>query len=418
MLVPAAAFAQEGKKAEKKQQVEEHLQNHYKLYGFVRNYFAFDTRESVAGTEDLFYYLPEDVDYNAEGDDLNAIPSFRFAALTTRLGLDVYGYQVKGYKFGAKVEADFYCGVSGVTGTATLRLRQAYLTVDKNRRSWKVGQAWHPMAADMPDVFSLEVGVPFDPFSRTPQVTFDLGLGKGFSLTASALWQMQYTSTGPNGASANYIKYGCTPEAYLAFNFKNENLLFRLGADVLSIKPRNYGTVTRDSGEEVEVKVDDRLTTLNLYFYGQEKFGNLTWKQKILFLNDGSHMNTVGGYGVSAINDDGSWEYSATRSLSCWTSLAYKIKSWTPSVFFGYIKEFGTADEIVGDFWAKNNAGSLNQMFRIQPEVVYTIGKFQVGLEYMFTDVQYGTSNARKQVVEDLRWVCNHRVQAMLKYNF
>ena len=29
-------------------------ENHFKFYGFVRNFFAFDTRESVAGTGDLF----------------------------------------------------------------------------------------------------------------------------------------------------------------------------------------------------------------------------------------------------------------------------------------------------------------------------------------------------------------------------
>ena len=31
-----------------------------KWYGFIRNYYTFDTRESVAGTEDFFYYLPKD----------------------------------------------------------------------------------------------------------------------------------------------------------------------------------------------------------------------------------------------------------------------------------------------------------------------------------------------------------------------
>ncbi len=410
--------------------VKEHLENHFKVYGFVRNYFAFDTRESSAGTEDLYYYMPKDRNLNAEGDDLNAIPSFRWAALTTRVGLDVSGYEIKGYKFGAKVETDFYCGVSGVTGTAQLRLRQAFVTVNKDWRTWKVGQAWHPMAADFPDILSLEVGVPFGAFSRTPQVALDFDLGKGFSLTASALWQMQYTSTGPDpdnwskaAASANFIKYGCTPEGYLGLNFKNKNLLFRLGADVLSIKPRNYGIIMKDINgdsvdEEVKVKVNDRITTFDLFFYGQEKIGNFTWKQKVTYVNDGSHLNFVGGYGVSAKNADGSWEYSATRNLSAWTTFAYKAKAWTPSLSLGYIKEFGTSKDIVGDFWAKNSAGSVNQMFRVQPDILYTIGKFQVGLEYMYTGVEYGKANARKLAATDLHWVGNHRVQARVKYNF
>ena len=55
------------------------------LYGFIRNYYAFDTRESVAGTEDFFYYLPKDE--NKKGDvDLNEQSSLRYAAITSRIG--------------------------------------------------------------------------------------------------------------------------------------------------------------------------------------------------------------------------------------------------------------------------------------------------------------------------------------------
>ena len=57
--------------------VKEHLQNHFKFYGFIRNYFTFDTRESVSGTGNLFYYLPKDESLNSKGEDLNAQSSFR-----------------------------------------------------------------------------------------------------------------------------------------------------------------------------------------------------------------------------------------------------------------------------------------------------------------------------------------------------
>ena len=68
-----------------------------KPYGFVRNYFAFDTRESIALTEDFFYYVPKD-ELIVDGEDLNAQTAFRFAALTTRLGVDLVGYE---YDIGA-----------------------------------------------------------------------------------------------------------------------------------------------------------------------------------------------------------------------------------------------------------------------------------------------------------------------------
>jgi len=407
LAICAGAFAQEQQAAKPEQ--------HFKWYGFVRTYFAFDTRVSIAGTEDLYFYMPKDRNISPEtGEDLNADPSFRFAALTSRVGLDVLGYKVQDYNIGAKIEADFYAGVSGVTGTAQLRLRQAYVTVDRDWRSWKIGQAWHPMAADLPDIFSLESGAPFGPFSRTPQVNFDLRFTENWTLTAAALWQMQYTSTGPEGASANYIKYGCTPEFYLGATYKFDKGLVRLGGDVLSIKPRQYNTAKTK-------KVSDRLTTVNIFQYGQFKFGDFTLKEKVTFANDGGHFNMVGGYGVYAVDDADNWYYNATRNLSGWATLQYKKKglNWVPSVFLGYCKNFGTGKAIIEDlFYYKNNASTVNRMFRIQPEILYNIGKLQFGAEYMATAVEYGKANEFMVVYKDLHWVCNHRIQALVKYNF
>lgn len=385
----------------------------FKFYGFVRNYFAFDTREGAAGTEDLYYYVPLDKNISAEGVDLNANPSFRFAALTTRLGVDIKSPEISGYRFGAKIETDFYAGLNGSTGTAQLRLRQAYATVDKGARNWKIGQAWHPMAADLPDIYSLESGAPFGPFSRTPQVQFNGRINNHCSFTAAALWQMQYTSTGPEGASANYIKYSCVPEFYLGANYNADNLLFRVGVDVLSIKPRKNDGV---------VKVSDRLTTATIFEYGQYKYGDWTFKEKITFSGDGSHFNLIGGYGVSGLDADGSFRYSPTRTLAGWATASYHKKDsrWTTSMLAGWSHNFGTAKEIyAGDmFWCKNYANKIAGLFRLQPEVVYTIGKLQFGMEYMLTGVRYGTPNEYKHATSDLHLVCNNRFQAMVKYNF
>ena len=134
LLLALPSFAA-SKESKDNAPVKEHLQNHFKFYGFIRNFFAFDTRESTAGTGDLFYYLPKDQKLNELGDDLNAMPSFRFLALTSRVGVDVSGYQVGSTSFGAKFEADFYSGLSSsatsskINGAAQLRLRQAYVTI-------------------------------------------------------------------------------------------------------------------------------------------------------------------------------------------------------------------------------------------------------------------------------------------------
>jgi hypothetical protein len=391
----------------------------FKPYGFVRNYFAYDSRVSTAGTEDFYYWMPKDVKM-VGGEDVNNVSSFRFAALTSRLGLDIVGYEIDGYKISARFETDFYSGLTGNTGTAQLRLRQAFVTVAKDQRTWKIGQTWHPMAADLPDIFSLESGAPFGPFSRTPQVQFDVKLSDAVSFTTAALWQMQFTSTGPEGASANYIKYGCTPELYAGFSFKSGKNLLRVGGDVLSIKPRQVSS---------KGFAWDRLTTWTAFMYGATSLGGLDLKAKLTYANDGGHFNMIGGYGVTAIDPETqSWDFAATRNASGWMTLSYKkLGRWVPSMLLGYVRMFGTSVDVLQDkddsgaykyIWVKNSANVLDQMFRVQPEVIYNLGKLALGLEYMATGVEYGKPNARMLASTDLHWVINHRVQMMVKYTF
>ncbi|MBO7076681.1 MAG: hypothetical protein J6W01_00355 [Bacteroidales bacterium] len=383
----------------------------FKWYGFIRNYAVADTRESVYGTEDFFYYVPKDVKM-VNGTDLNAQKTFAFAAITSRIGLDVTGYEVSGWNVGAKLEADFYAGVSGVTGTALLRLRQAYVTLAKGGFSAKIGQAWHPMAADMPHVFSLNTGAPFGPFSRTPEVVLEGKLSDSVTLTGALLWQMQYTSAGPEGASANYMKYSGIPELYLGLSYKANGFTGRVGVDMLSIRPRhNDGTR----------KVSDRITTVSPFIYLEYTKNLFSIKAKSIFAQAGEHMNLNGGYGVSAVNSDGSWSYSPTRNSSTWVSLSYG-KKLQGVLFGGYVRNFGTKDALVGDlYFSKNSFSNMRQMYRIAPELIYNLGKVAFGLEYEMTSVQYGDFGAADVyglANQNIHCVTNHRFQLMVKYTF
>ncbi len=440
---------------------EQQPKNNFKLYGFIRNYFIYDSRESVSGTGDLFYYLPKDVSMNEAGtEDLNATSSFRFLALTSRLGVDVSGYNIGNVHFGAKIEGDFYSGLSAtstnnyfpanskgegskISGTATARLRQAFVTITwkdlplaeekKASVGLKIGQAWHPMAADMPHVFSLEVGAPFGPFSRTPQVTMDAGLGDHWILSASALWQMQYLSAGPVGTSAIYMKYGKTPEVYAALAYKTKGFLVRAGVDVLSIKPRVFSSVelTTDSGETKMVadkRVSDRKTSVLGYLYAQYTYKNFAVKAKTTYGEGGEHMNLMSGYAKVGTNEDGSWDYASLRNSSSWLSLSYG-KKWQGVLFLGYVKNLGLAEPVSeplakGDvYFCSNGFSNLNQVYRVNPQLIYNIGKLNIGLEYQWTAVQYGEYdggklNAYGLADKNLHWVGNHRVNMMVKYNF
>jgi hypothetical protein len=419
--------------------------NHFKLYGFVRNYFIYDSRESVSGTADLFYYLPKDVSMK-DGIDISDESSFRFVALTSRLGVDVTGYNIGNVHFGAKIEGDFYAGLSNstnsnatvyfpgnskISGTAQARMRQAYATVTwkelgkegKNSVALKMGQAWHPMAADFPHVFSLEVGAPFGPFSRTPLVQMDANLGKNWIVSAAAIWQMQYQSSGPIGGSALYMKYGKTPEMYAALAFKSNGFLIRGGVDVLSIKPRVFGLV---DGKTVRVK--DRKTSVLGYVYTQYSYKKFAVKAKTTFGQGGEHMNLMSGYAKVDEKPDGSWSYASLRNTSSWLSLIYG-KKWQAVLMLGYMKNLGLAEAASAPlakadvYFCSNGFSNINQIYRINPQVIYNIGKLNVGLEYQWTRVQYGEYNDGKLneyglADQHLHWVGNHRVNMMVKYNF
>ena len=446
-----AVDAQEAKK-------EQAPKNNFKLYGFVRNYFVYDSRESISGTGDLFYYLPKDISLNASGEDINATSSFRYLSLTSRLGVDVTGYHIDNVHFSAKIEGDFYAGLSNssnanaslyfpgntkISGTATARLRQAYATVTwkelgeegNSYVALKMGQAWHPMAADFPHLFSLEVGAPFGPFSRTPLAQADYSLGKNWTLTAAALWQMQYQSSGPIGASAMYMKYGKVPELYAAVTYKSKGFLVRAGVDVLSIKPRVFTTkqvVDASNPDEkktvVDHKVSDRKTSILGYVYTQYNKDKFSLRAKSTFGQGGEHMNLMSGYAKVKVNKDGSWEYASLRNSSSWLSMSYG-KKWQGVLFLGYVKNFGLKNPLdapiaKGDvYFCGNGFSNINQLYRINPQLIYNIGKMNVGLEYQWTSVQYGDYDSGKLNVygladKNLHWVGNHRVNLMVKYNF
>lgn len=444
--------------------VKEEMKNHFKLYGFVRNFFAFDTRESNAGTGDLFYYVPKDVAMNEDGSqDLNQQSSFRFLALTSRVGLDVYGYQIGRTMFGAKIETDFYAGLTGspkINGTAQLRLRQAYMTIGWNDLKMgqentasvnlKLGQAWHPMAVDQPHVLALETGTPFNPFSRTPQVLMDASLGDHFTVSGAAIWQMQYLSTGPGGASAEYIKYGCTPEAYIGLTYKTAGgFLAKAGLDILSIKPRRTGV----NSDGVTVKVSDRITTMSYYLYLQYRKGKFEAKAKSVLSEGGEHMNIMSGYGVSYRDNgvDGHWEYVPLHTSSTWASVSYG-KKWQVMLMGGYIKNLGTDNPLYDNnaslvtdktsggrnytdadnlYFNGNGFSNLNEMWRVIPTVAYNIGKFTLALEWNITSARYGEytvfedTPGKKYLDADtglardnLHWVTNHRIQMMVRFTF
>ena len=420
----------------------------FKFYGFVRNYACYDTRESLTSNSEQFYYMPKDIKPDANGNDLNAQDNIMLLSITTRLGLNVTGLNFLGSKTSAKIEADF-AGFG--TSNTVLRIRQAYAKMDWEHSKVLVGQAWHPAMGDMmPDVFSLETGAPFTPFSRSPQVRYDYE-AKNVKLTATALYQFQYTSYGPDGASFNYARNAIVPEMYFQGIIKNGGFMMGLGVDVLTLKPRTQYNVTEKetiytpvvdaNGDPVldvttsepmyvqstkettkTYKSNDQLmVSVTPTIFASYKKGNWGVKGRVTYAQNAAHMSMISGYAVTEKLENGDWKYSSINSIGGWVDATYKqpLKTGylTFCCFAGYTKNLGCMNEIKGEIYMRGEK-KMDYMWRVAPSILYTHNAMQIGIEYNPTTVGYGKNVDSKYNMSDVHAVTNHRICAMLKYNF
>lgn len=402
-----------------------------KLYGFVRNYACFDTRESYTSNSEQFYYMPKNEVLDANGKDLNEQTNMMLLSITTRLGLNITGPEFLGAKTSAKIESDF-AGFG--TSNTVLRIRQAYAKMDWEKHSLLVGQAWHPMMGDMmPDVFTLETGAPFTPFSRSPQIRYDYKK-KGFTLTATALYQYQYTSYGPDGASFNYARNAVVPELYFQAMYKNNGFQAGVGVDLLALKPRQSYTlstplnsgdaatgVDKDGNPTYTYKCSEELVaSISPTVFASYKSGNWGIKGRFTYAQNAAHLSMISGYAVTDIKSNGEQEYGTLNSASGWIDVTYKqpLKKGylTFCCFAGYTKNLGCNDGIKGSIYMRGEK-NMDYMWRVAPSVLYTHNSMSIGVEYNPTTVGYGTADSQYKV-ENTHAVTNHRICAMLKYNF
>ena len=141
----------------------------YKIYGFVRSDWYYNSRQNVEALDGLFNIFPKPGVVNViTGEDTNATPASEMLSVASRLGFDFTGTAILGAKSSAKIECDF----AGITSSYYLiRIRQAYMKLNWEKTELLVGQTWHPMFVNLqPITPALSVGTPFQPFNRSPQI--------------------------------------------------------------------------------------------------------------------------------------------------------------------------------------------------------------------------------------------------------
>ena len=398
-----------------------------KVYGFVRNYLTFDSRKTYTVIGGEYNMMPYDEQWNEDhSEDLNAAPNMQLQALTSRFGLDIQGPMLWKWHLSGKLEGDF--GGFG-TNNHELRLRLAYVKLNRGGSELLVGQDWHPLSGNiMPEVLGMAAGAPFRPHSRTPQIRGTRYWGS-FGYTAALLWQLQYMNNGPKNAtdptstaSIDFAHNALWPEACLGINFKQGPWYVQLGADVQILKPRTHALIGG-----VTKKVDETVESFTPTLYAQYVGGDWSVKFRTLLAQNTSHLNQLVGYGVTSVNADGSWDYAPMKASISYLNIAYG-KKVRYNLFFGYMKNLGAGKDL-HDFGTNDyriymkggtNFTNLNSVYRIAPSVSYNVKAFNFGLEYEWTTATYGELAGDGSVKnnDNLHAVVNHRICALVKYNF
>lgn len=390
----------------------------FKFYGQVRADLFYNSRSNSETVDGLFYMYPKDHSYDADGNDLNAKPDGSLYTMYSRLGVDIAGPKIgNGITTSAKVEVDFR---GGGTNYYMIRLRQAYFNLGFGKSSLLVGQTWHPFYGDVaPDILNLNMGAPFQPFSRAPQIRY-MYVNRNFQLKATALWQSQYLSVGPSSNQAgatstqksqNFIKNSCVPELALNLDYKGGGWIAGAGVDMTSIVPR-----TQSESEGNVYKVKERITTVSAEAHVKYSGNDWLVAAKSVLGSNFTQASGVGGYGIKSVDPrTGEQKYSPVRVSSTWVNVAYG-KKLRPGVFVGYLKNLGAADDVSGVLGTGIGDG-LDQLVSASAELTYNLPHWKFGVEYMASTAWYGNLMPDAKI-SDTHSVTNHRVVFTALFQF
>lgn len=357
----------------------------FEVSGFIKSDIYYDSRQNVDALDGLLHLYPKDIARDSAGNDINAKSSVGIVDISSRLRGKVSGPDVFGAKLSGLVEIDF-TGITDGVYSSRVRLRHAYSKLDWEKTEILFGQDWHPMFVKevFPSVMSLNTGIPFQPFNRSPMLLISHKLGN-LKIIGAAISQADYLSRGPDGKSAKYLKNSNIPNLHLQLQYHVGSVLFGVAADYKSILPR----LTTSSLVNDDVFVTDEK--LNSYawmgFFKYQK-SKLEVKAKAIYGQNLCESIMPGGYGVSSLDSLTGYEkYTPINHFYTWANVIYGDQTKF-GLFGGYTKNLGANDPIVSDTYGM--ALNIDYIYRITPTISHKIKNFMLALELEYTVAAYG----------------------------
>lgn len=369
----------------------------FKLSGYVKTDLIYDSRQTVSAREGHLLLFPANKVLDQNQNDINAQSNFNILSIQSRLNGRITGPEALGAKTSSVIEAEFFGhSNSDING---FRLRLAFIKLQWSNTSLIVGQFWHPLF--ITDVFanvvSFNTGIPFQPFSRNPQVRLQHSFDN-LTLTATAYTQRDFSSPGPDGTTSDYMRNSGLPGFNLNAMVKYQNFLFGVGGDFKTLRPRLITAENYSTDENIK-----SYAGIAFAKYHNDKF---TFKAEGTYGGNLNDLLMLGGYAVYEKDQvTGVQKYTPLNILSFWTDISYG-KQTEVGIFAGYAENKGS-DKSFSEHFSRGI--NIDYLYRISPRVIFNLDSFRIAGELEYTIASYGQFNS-KGTVDNSEEVGNLRV--------
>ncbi|TPN82985.1 hypothetical protein [Aquimarina algicola] len=361
-----------------------------KLNGFVWTETFFDTRQTVSARDADVVLYPREELLDDNGRDINDASDFNMIAIHSRAAIRITAPDFLNAKVSGLIEGDFVGSTDDNIGL--FRLRHAMVKLNWQKTELLSGFYWHPMfpLEVFPQVVSWGGAAPFHVLSRNPQVRFSYMPDASNRFSITALSQLDFKSSGPNGASTEYIRNAGIPEMNVQYmTGLDKNLLFGITAGYKWLKPTL--SFTNPSGEEV--KTDEKVGSFHFNAFAKANINGNYLRAGAIYGQNMFNFLMIGGYAVENITDS-QIEYTNIATGAYWADLTLKpIKEkYVFGLYAGYSENYGAEDEIGGDIYGRGT--NIDYMYRIAPRLVYGKGRFKIRGEVIYNAASYGVPDS------------------------
>jgi hypothetical protein len=390
--------------------------------GFVKNDFFYDSRQTVAAREGHFLLYPMPVNEDPEGNDINANGSLNFLSIQSRLKARISGPDAFGAKTSGLIEGAFFGHTNpDING---FRLRHAFVKLDWKNTQLLFGQYWHMMFVPecFPGTVSFNTGVPFQYFTRNPQIRITQKAGDLLKISLAAATQRDFASPGGYASLSNSM----TPDMQLQFQLTpSDNFLAGVTGGFKSLMPR----LQTDNGYEAK----NTVASFTSNAFVRLKTSPVTVKLQGIFAQNAYDGLMIGGFAVRDIVDPvrDYRTYTPVNTFSAWADIHTNGETWQAGLFAGYSQNLGCNDQIADTVFNNGLHGmymrgaNIDYLYRVSPRILFNAGKVRIAGEFEYTAAAYATSDDMGAInidefgkITESELVANYRILMSVYYFF